>query len=143
MIEVKSLFMSPPPPVARSKRAKWIARTFGLKLPTKVESSDHARVPDPLTLASLVPAPGLEGDFPELEPTTYALGLAVAPFRGPRLVIHGGGIDGSGLHALQDDRAVHRFRGDIARDIREVNALVDRRGIDDVELVLLELQRKG
>jgi CubicO group peptidase (beta-lactamase class C family) len=42
----------------------------------------------------VVPAPGLEGDFAELEPTTYALGLAVTSFRGHRLVIHGGGIDG-------------------------------------------------
>ena len=42
----------------------------------------------------VVPAPGLEGDHPELEPTTYALGLVVTNFRGRRLVIHGGGIDG-------------------------------------------------
>ena len=42
----------------------------------------------------VVPAPGLEGEHSELEPTTYALGLVVTNFRGNRLVIHGGGIDG-------------------------------------------------
>ncbi len=42
----------------------------------------------------VVAAPGFEGGDPELEPTTYALGLAVTNFRGHRLVMHGGGIDG-------------------------------------------------
>jgi hypothetical protein len=42
----------------------------------------------------VVPANGLEGEWSELEPTTYALGLAIASYRGRRLVIHGGGIDG-------------------------------------------------
>jgi ABC-type ATPase with predicted acetyltransferase domain len=58
MIEVKSLFMSPPPPVARSRRAKQIARSFGLKLPDQTAPKVRAPVPDPLSLASLVPAPG-------------------------------------------------------------------------------------
>ena len=42
----------------------------------------------------VVAAPAFEGEDPELEPTTYALGLAVTNFRGHRLVMHGGGIDG-------------------------------------------------
>ena len=54
-----------------------------------MSARSEARITTPV-----VPAPGLEGDFAELEPTTYALGLAVTSFRGHRLVIHGGGIDG-------------------------------------------------
>ena len=59
MIEVKTLFMTPPPPVARSTRAKWIARSFGLTLPDKVERADNtSQSIDQMTIASLVPAPG-------------------------------------------------------------------------------------
>jgi hypothetical protein len=54
-----------------------------------ISARSEARLTTPV-----VPAPGLEGDHAELEPTTYALGLVVTNFRGHRLVIHGGGIDG-------------------------------------------------
>ena len=54
-----------------------------------ISARSEARITTPVAAA-----PGFEGEDPELEPTTYALGLAVTNFRGHRLVIHGGGIDG-------------------------------------------------
>lgn len=58
MLELKPFWMFPPaPPVARSKRTKWIAKSFGLKLPAKVERTKPPP-PDPIVVASLVPAPG-------------------------------------------------------------------------------------
>ena len=54
-----------------------------------MSAKSEARLTTPL-----VAAPGFEGGDSELEPTTYAMGLAVTNYRGYRLVMHGGGIDG-------------------------------------------------
>jgi ABC-type ATPase with predicted acetyltransferase domain len=59
MVELKPFLMSPPLPVARSKRAKWIARSFGLALPAKIDPTPSSSPRfDEMTIASLVPAPG-------------------------------------------------------------------------------------
>jgi len=58
MIELKPLLMfAPPAPVARSTRARRIARSFGLRLPSKIEPGNAPSI-DHLAIASLVPAPG-------------------------------------------------------------------------------------
>jgi len=54
-----------------------------------MSAKSEARLTTPL-----VAAPGFEGEDAELEPTTYAMGLAITNYRGYRLVMHGGGIDG-------------------------------------------------
>jgi CubicO group peptidase (beta-lactamase class C family) len=46
------------------------------------------------TPRAVVPGAWLFGGVPELGPDTYALGLGVVGYRGHKLVIHGGGIDG-------------------------------------------------
>ena len=58
--EIKSFNLESPPPIARSRRAKIIARGFGLTLPEKVEPAARPSL-DPMLamqIASLAPSPG-------------------------------------------------------------------------------------
>ena len=56
--ELKTLFMPALPAVARSRRARAVARGFGLKLPDKLPPAAPIDPFAAISIASLVPAPG-------------------------------------------------------------------------------------
>lgn len=56
--EIKTLFLSAPTPIARSRRTRIVARVFGLKLPEKLQRIAQIDPITAMSIASLVPAPG-------------------------------------------------------------------------------------
>jgi CubicO group peptidase (beta-lactamase class C family) len=65
------------------------------------QASTEARMQAPVSVSD-----GAGPDYPELGPSTYALGVGVTTYRGHKVVQHGGGIDGfsSGMSWLPHDR---------------------------------------
>jgi uncharacterized protein len=126
LIELKPLLMNPPQPVARSKRAKTVARWFGLKLPDRATQDDAKQPLDELTamtIASLAPAPG------EIVLITGPSGAGKSSLlRAIRAITRGGAVRWINLDRIH---------------IRSHRAVVDVFGRASLRRVLEQLSRVG